>query len=120
MVKQNTQKSLHWVVIIVFLAVLAIRLEQHFWSPHSTGMLLEVGNWTPPENCAFHVPLALHIAANRTLHLNSEPAADDQLSGRLRLTLGQRLQPIHYVDADAEITVQGFAEIVELARKSND
>jgi biopolymer transport protein ExbD len=113
-------KSPHRVVIVVFLAVLAIRLEEHYRSPHSTGVLLEVGNWVPPEDCEFHVPLVLHIAANRTLRLNAEPVAHDHLSARLTMILGERLLPVLYVHADSEITVQEFVEILDAATKSND
>jgi hypothetical protein len=114
------RKSLRWALIVVFLAVLAIRLEQHFWSPHSTGVLLEVGNWVPPENCEFHVPLVLHIAADRSLRLNSEPVARDQLSGWLDRILKDRLLPVLYVHVETELTVREFAETLELVRKSND
>jgi hypothetical protein len=114
------RKSLHWFIVIVFLVVLATRLEQHFGSPHHVGFFLEVGNWVPPEECEFHVPLVLHIGAKRMLRLNSEPVTPDHLSARLAMILKERFLPVLYVDAGREITVQEFAEFLDAARKSND
>ena len=114
-----SRKLVHWIVSIVFLAVLAIRLEQHFRSPHSTGFMLEVGNFTPPENCEFRIPLVLHVSATRELRLNSEPETPEQLSKRLALILKGRIQPVLYVLPDRDLTMQEFAEILELVRESN-
>jgi biopolymer transport protein ExbD len=114
------RKLFHRIVIIVFLAVLAIRLEQHFRTPNSTGIVTEIGNWLPPENCEFRIPLVIHIAANHALRLNAEPIAYDHLSPRLGMILKERLQPVLYVEADTAITFQEFAEILEAARESND
>jgi hypothetical protein len=107
-------------VIIVFLAVLAIRLDQHFRSPHSTGFLLGVGNSFPAENCELAIPLVLHINANGGLRLNSEPETRDQLSRRLALILKERFQPVLYVFVDGGITMREFSEYLEVARESND
>lgn len=107
-------------MVIVFLAVLAFRLEQHFRIPRSRGFLLEVGNPVPPEDCESTVPLVLHISAGRALRLNSETEARDQLAGRLTTILKERLRPVLYVDADREIAVQELAEILEVVRESND
>lgn len=114
------RKLVHWIVMIVFLAVLAIRLEQHFRSPQSAGFMLEVGNFTPPENCEFRIPLVLHVSAKRELRLNSEPETRDQLSSRLTQILKERVRPVLYVLADGDLTMQEFAEIVEIARESNN
>jgi biopolymer transport protein ExbD len=114
------RKLLHWVVIVVFLAVLMIRMEQHFRSPHSTGFLLGVGNSVPAEGCELIAPLVLHISANRELRLNSEPETRDQLSSRLAVILRERVRPVLYVLADGDMSIQEFAEYLEIARKSND
>jgi hypothetical protein len=114
------RKSLHWFIVIVFLVVLAIRLEQHFRSPRFTGFFLEIGNCVLPEECEFHIPLVLHIAANHTLRLNSELVTPDHLSARLAMILKERSLPVLYVDAGAQITVQEFAEFLDAAEKSND
>jgi hypothetical protein len=113
-------KLLHRIVIIVFLALLAFRLEHHFRIPRSRGFLLEVGKPVPPENCEFVGPLVLHISANHAFRLNSEPEARDQLPGRLTLILEERLQPVLYIHADPEVTVQELAEILEIVRESSD
>jgi hypothetical protein len=112
--------SLHWFIVIVFLAILAIRLEHYFRRPHATGFFLEVGNWVPPEECEFHVPLVLHIAANHTLRLNSESVTPENLSTRLAMILKERFLPVLYVDADKQITMQELAESLAATRKSND
>jgi biopolymer transport protein ExbD len=82
--------------------------------------MTEIGNWLPPENCEFRIPLVLHIAANHVLRLNAEPIAHDHWSPRLEMILKERLQPVLYVEADTAITFQEFAEILEAARESND
>src|SRR5260370_7507106 len=114
------RKSLHRVIVIVFLVALAIRLEQHFRSPRLTGFSLEVGNWVPPENCEFQVPLVLHIAANHSLRLNSESVTPNDLSARLTMILKERSLPVLYVDAGGQITVREFAEFLDAAEQSND
>jgi biopolymer transport protein ExbD len=115
------RKLLHRVVIVVFLAVLIFRLGNHLRAPRSTGFSLEVGNPAPPVNCEFDgTPLVLHISAENALRLNSEPETRDGLSGRLALILKERLQPVLYVHADPEVTVQELAEILELVRESSD
>jgi biopolymer transport protein ExbD len=114
------RKLLRPIVIIVFLAVIAFRLEHHFRMPRSRGFLLEVGKPVPPENCEFVGPLVVHISANHVLRLNSEPQAQDQLSERLTMILKMRLRPVLYVHADPAITVQELAEILEIVTESND
>jgi len=114
------RKFLHRMIIIIFLAVLSIRVEQHFRIPHSAGFLLKVDNPVPPENCELIVPLVLHISANRALRLNLEPEARDQLSGRLTVILKERIRPVLYIDADPEITVQELAELLDVASQSNE
>jgi biopolymer transport protein ExbD len=81
--------------------------------------MLEVGNFTPPENCEFRMPLVLHVSAKRELRLNLEPETREQLSKRLTLILRERIQPVLYVLPDGDLTMQEFAEILELVRESN-
>lgn len=113
-------KSLFWILALIFVAVLAVRIHVHHSRPHANGFLVEVGNPNPPENCEFVAPLVLHISAKHELRLNQEPIARDHLSARLGLILKERIRPRLYVDADSEITMQEFAQILDLVRDSSD
>lgn len=113
-------KSLLRILALVFVAVLAVRIQLHYSRPHATGFLVEVGNSNPPENCEFVVPLVLHISAKHELRLNQEPIDRDHLSARLGLILKERIRPRLYVDSDSEITMQEFAQILDIVRDSSD
>lgn len=113
------RKLLHWLLTALFLAVLGVRLKQHYSFPHSNGFLLEIGNLTPPDNCEFKIPLVLHVSDDHTLRLNEEPEPRELLRQRLEQILAMRLRPELYIDPDPQVTVQELAKILDLATPSD-
>ena len=113
-------KRLFWVLIAVFSVVLVFRLKKSYSNPRSTGFLVRTGDFDPSENCEFRTPLVLHVSGKDTLRLNAESVAKDKLSARLDMILKGRVRPVLYVEANSEITVQEFVQILDLVMKTNE
>jgi biopolymer transport protein ExbD len=113
-------KALFWILIGVLCVLLAFRLRQSSLRPHAIGFLLQVGNFDPPENCELKVPLVFHVSANHALRLGNEPMSAEQLARRLDLILKLPAKPVLYIDANSEMTMQQFIQILDFVRKIND
>ena len=114
------RQSLVWILIIVSCLVLTFRLKGLFPRHRASGFLLNVGNFDPPENCEFRIPLVLHISADHSLRLNEEPVRVDQLPRWLDLIMKQREKPTLYVDGNSEMSMQELIQTLDLVRKINE
>lgn len=113
-------KTLFAVLIIVFCVVLSFRLKQFYSHPRAKGFLLRVGHFSPPDNCEFKSPLVLHVSNDHKFRLNGEPESPAQLPLRLGMILKDRIAPVLYIDANSEITMQEFVQVLDLVRKTNE
>jgi len=113
-------KTLLAVLIVVFCVVLAFRLKQFYSHPRAKGFLLRVGHFSPPENCEFKFPLVLRVSNDHTFRLNDEPENQAQLPLRLDMIVKERIQPALYIEANTEITMQEFVQVLDLIRKTNE
>lgn len=82
--------------------------------------MLQIGSPSPPEDCELKVPLVLHVSTDRALRLGNEAMSLDQLARWLELILRERTQPVLYVDANPEMTMQEFVQILDLVKKANE
>jgi hypothetical protein len=112
-------KAIFWILIVIFCVVLAFRLKQFHRRPPTMGFLLRVGNFDPPENCEFSIPLVLHISSDHALRLNHEPESLDQLPLRLETILKERIRPVLYIEANSATEMREFVQILDLVRKAN-
>ena len=112
-------KLLFYVLSVVLCVVLAFQIGQSYLHPRAIGFLLKIGNFTPAENCELQVPLVLHVSADRALSLGNEPMSADQVTRWLDMILKERVRPVLYIEANSEITVQQFAQVLDLISKTN-
>ena len=112
-------KVLFLVLIVVLCVVLAFQARQSYLRPHTVVFLLKIGNFSPAENCELQVPLVLHVSADRSLSLGNEPMSADQVARWLDLILRQRVRPVLYIEANSEITVQQFTQVLDLISRTN-
>ena len=114
------RKSLFWILIIVSCLVLTFRLKELYPRHHASGFFLNVGDFAPPENCEFRIPLVLHISTDHSLRLNEEPVRVDELPRWLDLIMKQREKPTLYVDGNSEMSMQELIQTLDLVRKINE
>jgi biopolymer transport protein ExbD len=81
---------------------------------------VNIGNFDPPENCELRMPLVLHISTDHSFRLNEEPVSEDQLARWLDLIMKERVEPVLYVDANSQTSMQTLIRAVDLVRKIND
>ena len=62
----------------------------------------------------------LHFSSDKTFRLNEEPVSRAQLAFQLEMILKQRIQPVLYIGANSEVTMQEFVQVLDLVRKTNE
>jgi len=99
------------VLLIIFMVVLP---------PNSHGLSARIPEPAPVEpastQTAPNVDVVITVQANRTVRLNQEAVAIEDLSARLKALFTSTVSWIVFVRADKDLEFQQIAEVIDIAR----